>query len=216
MLVGGAGIMNYVGKLRDMMPSGAKVSAVCDGCVLFDDLPSSSQVSSCSDAFACPPEETLPKAVNLWKASLDDACGGWRCLLSTRALGQSGAVARAAKELPLLAQHPLYDATIFSARGLAPKDNASFAAEVRSRVKAGLAFAKVTVASACTSPQSSFTKHQFFSVQFGGGLPPTSYATALYGLVYDSPSKLEDSCIGVDCNPDCQSSSARGAEVLFT
>lgn len=39
-LVGGAGIMTFVDELKGMMPQGAKVTAVCDGCILFDDLPS--------------------------------------------------------------------------------------------------------------------------------------------------------------------------------
>merc|ERR1712194_286542 len=163
-----------------MMPAGAKVSAVCDGCILVDDLPSPVAPSNaCETAFDCTPDRTLPDGVKLWNAELSDDCGGWRCLLSNEASGQDGAVARAAKQLPLLAQQPQYDKTFFTARGLQPGDNASFAEEVRAKVKGGLAHAKVVVSSACTSPQSSFTTSQFYSVRFGGFIPPNTFATGL-------------------------------------
>ena len=126
-LVGGAGIM--------MLPSRVNVSAVCDGCMLFSDLDGptdpkdpmrSTDVATyletgCdgADPLLCPPETTLPAAVEFWNAtdSLAESvgsnvdCTGWLCLVD-------GNPIKAAKRtpLPLLAAQPLYDRAQFVAR----------------------------------------------------------------------------------------------------
>lgn len=204
-LVGGAGVMTYASSLRDILPQTATVSAVCDGCVLFDDLAPLTEPPTCEDAFSCTPDRTLPAGVDLWGASLDEACGGWRCLLSTAGQGSLGLVAATSAKLPLLAQQPLYDSKTFSALGSTPTQNATFAQEVRKHIHAGLKAAKVIVASACTAPESSFTRSSFFLVSFGRFYPRLSYASGLYALLYESTREVfADSCSTVDCNPSCQ------------
>jgi len=210
-LVGGAGVMTYVNELVDILPSSARVSAVCDGCVLFDDALSevggASGACNANDAFSCTPDQTLPSAVQLWGAGLQESCGGWSCLLSSEALGQNGLVARTSAQLPLMAQHPLYDGYAYRARGIAPGADSTLDAAVRAQVLAGLQGAQVIVASACTEPQSSFVKGEFFSVTFGKFLlPPPTYASGLYSLVYRTGihSDFMDSCEGAGCNPTCR------------
>lgn len=216
-IVGGAGVMSYIDELVDILPSTAKVSAVCDGCVLFDDaLPEASGApSSCEagDAFSCTPDKTLPAAVELWGASLPQECGGWNCLLSTTAQGQNGLVARTAAQLPLLAQMPLYDTRAYRARGAAPGTDDKLDAAVRARVLAGLEGASLVVAGACAEPMSAFAKGEFFSVKFGIYLlPPPSFASGLYNILFrpDRLSNLQDSCVGVGCNPFCGKAEAPG------
>lgn len=205
-LVGGAGVMSYVKELVDILPSSAKVSAVCDGCVLFDDALTEAggapRACDATDALSCTPDQTLPSAVQLWGADLQESCGGWNCLLS----GPNGLVARTSAQLPLLAQHPLYDGYAYRARGAAPGADSTLDAAVRAQVLAGLEGAQVVVASACAEPQSSFLKGEFFSVTFGLFLlPPPTYATGLYNLVYRQASQvnLMDKCEGASCNPTC-------------
>ena len=116
-----------------MLPSRVNVSAVCDGCMLFSDLdgPTDSTDSNEStestdttlcdgaDPLLCPPEATLPAAVEFWNATDSLAqsvgpsvdCAGWLCLVD-------GNPIKAAKRapLPLLAAQPLYDRAQFVAR----------------------------------------------------------------------------------------------------
>lgn len=203
-LVGGAGIMSYIAELRDMLPSGARTTAICDGCVLFDDLPAHKEPALCLDAYSCTPDRTLPAGVALWGAELSSSCGGWRCLLSTRSQGNHTLVARAAVSLPLLAQQPLYASTAFSARGISPGVDRWFDVNVRLRIEGGLKAADIVVASACTTPVASFTRDAFFHRPAGDG----SYPRALYSLVRQKGKQLVyvDSCNKVDCNLSCTSS----------
>uniref|UniRef100_A0A7S0LV47 Uncharacterized protein n=1 Tax=Coccolithus braarudii TaxID=221442 RepID=A0A7S0LV47_9EUKA len=180
-LVSGAGVLTYIDELSALLPKSAAVSAVCDGCALFDSppthLPSSpppalalhplvlSPNSNCTDAFSCGPAETLPTAIKLWASQQKSECGGWRCLLSTPKQGALGVIGRAAAMMPLLAYHPLYDAAAFAARGTTPAAaNASTAVEVRANVLAAVTPAAVVLAPACAQPQSSFTRIQFFHI----------------------------------------------------
>jgi len=198
-LAGGAGVMTYVEELRAMLPSSARVSALCDGCVLFDE-PASEAVSRCSgaDAFSCTPDATLPAAVELWNASLQS----WRSLLSN---ATAGATAHAASQMNLLAQHPQYDDKSFSARGTSAADaDASLLVSVRARILAGLQPASVKVSSSCTQPQSSFLYPEFFSVQFEPAFfPPPSFAIATHSLYLGQEAVFMDRCQGVNCNDHC-------------
>ena len=134
-LVGGAGIMTQAGELKAMLPSRVNVSAVCDGCMLFSDLDGPTDPkdptrstdtetyleTGCdgTDPLLCPPETTLPTAVEFWNATDSLAksvgsnvdCTGWLCLVD-------GNPIKAAKRtpLPLLAAQPLYDRAQFVAR----------------------------------------------------------------------------------------------------
>lgn len=209
-LVGGAGLMSYVDELVDILPSSAQVSAVCDGCILLDDALQAqdgqargSAACEVGDAFACTPDRTLPSAVELWGATLATSCGGWRCLLSTVTPGQPGLVARTAGKIRLLAQHPLYDARAYQARGVSPGDDSVLDEAVRTIILSILDSAQVAVGGACAGPSSAFTKAEFFSVIFGHTRPSLSYASGLYDLVHQLDRALVDTCDGLECNPTC-------------
>lgn len=201
-LVGGAGIMTYLEELRWLLPPSADARAVCDGCVLLE----SGMSGGCTgaDAFSCAPRETLPQAVDLWKASLPQSCKGWKCLTSS---ATEGAIALAASWMPVLAQHPLYDRLMVAE---------SSPSAVQDAVAAALSAATVSVGAACAAPQSSFTMPEFFSVRYGGGRPPLTYASALFALANDQPLQLVDACGGVNCNPSCNTTTlASAADVFF-
>lgn len=200
-LVGGAGIMMYLEELRSLLPSSAEVKAVCDGCVLLDG--GASGACSGADAFSCAPKETLPQAVELWRASLPQDCDGWRCLTSS---ATEGAIALAASQMPVLAQHPLYDRLIVAE---------SSPSAVRDAVAAALSAATVSVGGGCSAPQSAFTRPEMFTVRYGGGFPPLTYASALLALADGQPLRLVDSCDGADCNPSCNTTLAAPAGTSF-
>ena len=197
---GGAGVMSLLPDLRAALPPRAIVSAVCDGCVLFDDA-NETEAAGCSadDSYSCRPAATLPRATRLWgsDASLAASCGsgvGWRCLLDAPA----HAVAKLGAPR-VLAQQPLYDAR-------SRRAHASLSAEeVRSRLEAALAAADVAVGSACAAPAEALTRAAFTSVTFGRGLPPPSMAAGLLALVSNTTpaTPLVDDCRGVGCNPTC-------------
>mmetsp|Transcript_18570 Transcript_18570/g.41169 ORF Transcript_18570/g.41169 Transcript_18570/m.41169 type:complete len:401 (+) Transcript_18570:142-1344(+) len=199
-LVGGAGIMTYISELAAMLPTTAVVSAVCDGCAIQGLGKSEAADSDCSDSDSCAPDTTLSLGVPLWRSDLPASCGGWECLLSKPS---DGLIQRAAGQVPLLVQQPLYDAKVFT-RAKISLTNATFAAGLRNRTLEAVAGAKVVLGSACSGPESSFTHGEFFNVTFGGGIPPLSFASALYKLLHDQQdSAIVDSCQGVDCNPTC-------------
>lgn len=58
---------------------------------------------------------------------------------------------------------------------------------------------------ACGNTHSAqFTRREFSGISYGGGIPPLSYASALYDIILrEYPLKLEDSCDGYNCNPTC-------------
>ena len=197
-IVGGAGVMLLMDDIRARLPPGADLSAVCDGCVLFDDGVQSDRAKPApcksGDAFSCTPSMTLPAATGLWAASMG-ACGaGWRCLLDSPARVASGL-----KPPRLLAQQPLYDAPTRAAHA------GMLDAAVRARLTRALAAAGVSVGAACSRlPSASITRSSFFSVTFGGSrIPPLTYGSGLYSLLVGTNSSLVDTCEGVDCNPHC-------------
>ncbi|KAK3276631.1 hypothetical protein CYMTET_15311 [Cymbomonas tetramitiformis] len=208
-IVGGAGIMTQLSQLRAVLPSAAKVTAVCDGCVLFDDESADRALSAnptqqdrnrtgnpCNggDAYSCLPRQTLPQAVKLWSAL--DAFGlcldGWRCLLDAPAR-----LVAAHNSTPLLAQQPLYDGHAISSH------TEKTPSAVRARITKALSSAHVIVGSACSTPSAAFTRSAFNYVTFGGGLPPLSFSTAVNALVRGGKVQLLDTCEGINCNPSC-------------
>ena len=200
-IAGGAGVMLLLDELRDRLPLGAQVSAVCDGCVLYDDDQSSDSACTSVDAFSCPPSKTLPQAIELWHAaaSLESACtDGWRCLLDA-----PKRVKARPTPPPLLAQQPLYDAATIRAHPGSPL------ASVRARLTQAIEVADVYVGAACSrAPSASLTHAAFFDITFGGRrIPPPSYASALYSLMSGTSGSLIDTCAGADCNANCPSSS---------
>ena len=234
-IAGGAGVMLLLDELRARLPTGAQLSAVCDGCVLYDDNTAAAAAAAAAslavasgaadgvgdrggegvggsgactseDAFSCPPSHTLPQALNLWGASspssLGSCRGGWRCLLD------SPSVVKGRPAPPrLLAQQPLYDAATRRAHAEAS------AASVRARLSQAIEAADVSVGAACGSaPSASLTHSTFFSITFGRGLPPPSYASALSSLVSGQRLALIDACAGIDCNANCPSNATHPAQ----
>jgi hypothetical protein len=152
------------------------ISALCDGCAIFDLPPPAQSAQECTSDANCPPSRALPLAQTLWGTPSLPWCAeapetAWRCLTADLLL--KGLLASSA--LPVLVQAQRFDAVQLAAYGAWPPTAANHTAARRwaegvfgpavQALLAGVRGATATVfGAACSSPSALALDTSFYHI----------------------------------------------------